>query len=426
MRKTRLARRRCLPGTGAGSLAASRWSRLVSAVIALACAGAVASSCANSDQVSSATSSTAPASTTTTTTARVSAASKVVWLCRPGVLPDPCAGGLDYTVVSSTGARTVEPASAAPNPRIDCFYVYPTISPQPGANSNLTVGPAESAVALVQASRFSQVCRVYAPMYRQLTLNALVTPGDITQATEKIAYLSLLAGWHDYMANYNDGRPVVLIGHSQGAAILIRLIAKRVDPYPAARKLLVSAILLGGNVTVPVGATVGGSFQHVPACQSATQTGCVLAYSSFLDPPPPNSLFGRVGQGVSVLSSSAPSSSLQVLCVNPTSLGGGTGALRPYFPASASLGVFGSDGATLPGISTPWVEFPGLYTATCKSAGGATWLQVNDVGGPSDSRPRVSQTLGPTWGLHLVDVNIALGNLVALVGDEAAAYEAAH
>jgi hypothetical protein len=100
--------------------------------------------------------------------------------------------------------------------------------------------------------------------------------------------------------------------------------------------------------------------------------------------------------------------------------------LQPYFPASASLGVFTSDGYTLPGISTPWVEFPGLYTASCRTAGGATWLQVNDVGGRSDRRPRVSQTLGPTWGLHLVDVNIALGNLVSIVGDEATAYEAAH
>jgi hypothetical protein len=401
---------------------------MVSGVAALACAGAVVASCANSDQVSTPSSSppsTAAASSTTITTA-APAASQVVWLCRPGLLPDPCAGNLDYTTVSSSGRRTVENASNAVNPPIDCFYVYPTISPEPGANANLTIGPAEDAAAMVQASRFSHVCRVYAPMYRQLTLNALVTPGDVTQATEKIAYLSLLAGWHDYMADFNDGRPVVLIGHSQGAAILIRLLAKRIDPYPALRKLLVSAILLGGNVTVPVGRTVGGSFQHIPACRSTTQTGCVIAYSSFLDPPPADSLFGRVGQGVSVLSSSAPASGLQVLCVNPASLGGGTGSLQPYFPASTSLAVFGSDGAPLPGISTPWVEFPGLYTATCKSAGGATWLQVDDVGGPSDTRPRVSQTLGPTWGLHLVDVNIALGNLVSIVGDESAAYEAAH
>jgi len=39
-----------------------------------------------------------------------------------------------------------------------------------------------------------------------------------------------------------------------------------------------------------------------------------------------------------------------------------------------------------------------------------------------DTRGVVTQTLGPTWGLHLVDVNISLGNLVSLVGDEGRPY----
>ena len=113
------------------------------------------------------------------------------------------------------------------------------------------------------------------------------------------------AAWQDYLAHDNHGRGVILIGHSQGAGMLIGLLRRQIDDVPATRKLLVSAMVLGGNVTVPVGQTVGGSFQHVPACTSDTQTGCVIAYSSFDQPPPADSLFGRPGQGVSNLSAGA-------------------------------------------------------------------------------------------------------------------------
>ena len=73
-------------------------------------------------------------------------------------------------------------------------------------------------------------------------------------------------------------------------------------------------------------------------------------------------------------------------------------------------------------MSTLWVEYPRLYTAECKSANGATWLQVNDVGLPGDKRPRVTEKLGPGGGLHIDDVSLALGNLVRDVSRQEAAY----
>ncbi|HTN79059.1 MAG TPA: DUF3089 domain-containing protein, partial [Acidimicrobiales bacterium] len=56
---------------------------------------------------------------------------------------------------------------------VDCFYVYPTVSTQAGPNADLTIEPAEKTVAEAQASRFSSVCNVWAPMYRQVTLSSL-------------------------------------------------------------------------------------------------------------------------------------------------------------------------------------------------------------------------------------------------------------
>jgi pimeloyl-ACP methyl ester carboxylesterase len=342
----------------------------------------------------------------------------VVWLCRPGIAANPCMANLRTTVVSADGSTSVQPARPAANPSFDCFYAYPTVSTQPTPNANLTVQPTETAVAMQQASRFSQVCRVWAPMYRQRTVANLATGLGGHRASTNIAYASLLAGWRDYLAHYNDKRPLVLIGHSQGAAMLIRLIQTQIDPNPTLRRRLVSAIILGGNVTVPNGAEVGGSFEHIPTCGSDSQTGCVIAYSSFPSPPPANSLFGRPGQGVSLQSGQTTTTGVHVVCVNPAALAGGSGLLEPYFALT-------SQQRAAAGVKTLWVEYPDLYSARCQSTGGATWLQVTDVGTASDQRPRITETLGPTWGFHLDDVNLALGNLVGDVRAQEQAYQAA-
>jgi len=307
-------------------------------------------------------------------------------------------------------------------PKFDCFYVYPTVSNQKTPNSNLLVRKPEIEAAIEQVSRFSQVCAVWAPMYRQATetsvTEGLLGQGAVAKATLRttftVAYDSLLSAWKDFLAHDDDGRPIILIGHSQGAAILIHLIAAQIDSDATLRRLLVVAILAGGNLQVPAGKTVGATFAHVPECTRASQTGCVIAYSSFPSTPPATSLFGRAGQGVSLQSGQTAKSGQQVACVNPAALGGGTGGLRPYFLTATQEGF-------TPPITTPWV-----YSATCQSHGGATWLQVTDIGAHGDTRPVVTETLGPQWGYHLDDVNLALGNLVRDVAVEEAAWIAAN
>src|SRR5580658_985177 len=240
-----------------------------------------------------------PGSTPVGSVSRTDAAG-TVWLCRPGLADDPCAGNLDATAVAGDGSTTLKPPQPAPAPAYDCFYVYPAESTQPTDNANLRVQPAETAAAISQATRFSQVCHVWAPMYRQRTEESLTKGLGSDPTADATAYASVLSGWKDYLAHFNDGRPIIFIGHSQGAAMLIRLLSSQIDTDPALRKLLVSAIILGGNVQVPVGQDVGATFQNIPGCRSAQQTGCVFAYSSFLEHPPAARLFGRPGQGVSL------------------------------------------------------------------------------------------------------------------------------
>jgi hypothetical protein len=335
-------------------------------------------------------------------------AAGTVWLCKPGLVNNPCLSNETATVELGNGSSFVEHAKPANNPPIDCFYVYPTVSGQTTQNANLNIEPEETAIAVSQASRFSQVCKVYAPMYPQ---QPFLGP-EPTPEGEAIAYAGVLSAWQEYLAKYNHGRGVVLIGHSQGSEMLNQLVKEQIDPKPALRHQLVSAVLLGGNLTVPIGGTVGGSFQHTPTCQVVWQTHCVVAYSTFLHEPPVGAFFGRT-----------ESPSLQVMCVNPTLLlqGKHAGPLLSYYPTSPFPGPLGAF-IQVPPAPTPWVATPGEYSGQCQKANRASWLQATHVGPAGDPRLVLEETLGPEWGLHLYDVNIALGNLVGLVWLQSAAY----
>jgi hypothetical protein len=363
--------------------------------------------------------------------ATASAKSGTVWLCKPGKKPDPCLENRTATVVSYAGTtreESVQKPVKHGKPPIDCFYVYPTVSEQEGPNANLEIEPQETQIAIDQASRFSQDCKVYAPMYKQLTLKAINNPASVTPEADLKAYEGVFTAFLEYMHKFNKGRGIVLIGHSQGSLMLEQLIKQAFDPNAALRKQLVSAVLLGGNVLVPEGQRVGGTFANVPSCASATETGCVLAYSSFLKEPPENSFFGRPD---SPLLGAAPPPGMEVVCVNPSLLAqnGSVGKLLPYAPTTPFPGTIGA-GSPTPTASTPWVESLGMATAQCKHENGASWLNIAlDEGLPESVVEELAahnevaeELIGPEWGLHLYDVNIALGNLVNTVAIQAQAY----
>jgi hypothetical protein len=293
---------------------------------------------------------------------------------------------------------------------VDCFYIYPTIPGSTGATPNDLDMAAdkrgEVGVLTSQFARFREVCNAYAPLYRQVRLSAIGTAEG--SAAGVLAYGDVRDAFKYYMAHFNQGRPFILIGHSQGAAHLSVLLRQEFDHDPDLRSRLVAAYLIGGRVGVPPGQVAGGDFQNTPLCESAQQTGCIVAYVAYAASAPPSGgdRFGRtVGGTVSG-------------CVNPASLSGGQAGLVNY---SAGAGVATPEGQPL---TTPYVSLPGALVARCVQRDGFTYLEVDAVQGDARTGGQLIRNL-PGWGLHLSEVSLTMGSLLDLVKSQSDAYQKA-
>lgn len=353
------------------------------------------------------------------------AAADTVWLCKPGVQPNPCRGSLETTVYSSSGeSRVVHPRNAR-RPRVDCFYVYPTVSEERGPNSDREPGRTEEAIAEYQAARFSQRCRVFAPMYRQLTLASIASPPPEEEFRRAawIAYRDVRDAFLLYMRRFNRGRGFILVGHSQGSYLLTQLIRRQVDRAPRVRRRLVSALLLGGNVTVRKGRPAGGSFRNVPVCESRSQTGCVIGFSAFNETPPDDTRFGRPGNRLAEIFDFPRGPRQEVICTNPASLRNRRAPLETLTRSEPYPGFLGvllilMYGGPPPTAPTPWLVPQDHYTGRCVRANHAHVLMVSPIGGAR----RLNPSPDDTWGLHLIDVNIALGDLIEVVAAQIRAH----
>jgi hypothetical protein len=348
------------------------------------------------------------------------------WICWPG-RADACAIDLDATVIAEDGSTTREAFHADPDAPIDCFYVYPTVSHEQTGNADFAIDAELRRVVAQQFARFAARCRLFAPVYRQVTIPGLIAEmsGKPMPMSRELPYDDVLAAWRSYLKNDNHGRGFVLVGHSQGTGVLAHLIREEIDGNPI-QSQMVSALLLGGGGRLPVKAGDAAAlvFPHTPLCRTNAEIGCIIGFSSFRAEAPP---------AVGTLFQWAPPGA-RPGCANPAALAGGSGPLDAYLSASGSS-IFSESKEpyawTDPPspIETPFVKVPGLLSARCVDDGQVVYLAVSRNAAPGGRR--VSDIKGdlifngklfPDWGLHLVDVNLTMGNLLAIVGDETRAY----
>ena len=333
------------------------------------------------------------------------------WLCRPDIEDEfnVCQRDLSTTIVFADGTRQLEESPVAENQPIDCFYVYPTSSGDVSDNSDL-IADAEIFLTNIQAARYRTVCKMYAPLYRQITIAALFSDKYYDPVISGVAYADVLDAFKFYVANAK-GRGFILIGHSQGSTHLIRLIREEIEPDAYLGSRMIAAHLIGMSVELPNDAEVGASFEDTPPCTFDEETNCFVNYVSFRDtaPPVPGQGFFDFGY--------TNSPDTRAACTHPVYLGGGRQELDAIF-SPMQLQPY-TDPALNETITTPFVKLPGLFEGECIEDDGKGYFAITINGDPDDPRVDDVEDFLPGWGLHLLDVGLVQGDLVRLAQKQA-------
>jgi pimeloyl-ACP methyl ester carboxylesterase len=344
---------------------------------------------------------------------------KALWACLPGNDPNECRNGVDLTateVLADGGTQKVTHA-ANDAPTFDCFYIYPTVATSGGGNmTNFSnIAPVLDPLR-AQAARFSRVCEVYAPLYRQVSLTASSDAGVQRQGDPTLAVGDVLNAFDTYLSKWNKGRNFVVLGHSQGTSMATVLLQQRIDNDPAVRAKLISAVLLGGAIRTPPNARVGGTFANIPTCAAPGETGCAITYVSYAREAPPvagKALFG------------AESDAGVVACTEPATLANSSGNYRgSYFTKNVSNPAFAMPGYLPSNLDTPYMLYRNFFKGTCVNRDGYSYLEIAINKAEGDVRqdpPYRNLTLESTgWGMHLVDYNLELDDLIEAVRLQAA------
>ncbi|MBW0008211.1 MAG: DUF3089 domain-containing protein [Sphingomonas sp.] len=195
------------------------------------------------------------------------------WLSRPGLN-----GPAEWTPAG------VESGNAKP---AAVFYIHPTTYLDTDRWNAPLVDGGETAFRTnlfvqSQASAFNGVGEIWAPRYRQAAFGAFLLKSEDAEKALDFAYRDVAAAFDEFVKESGD-RPIILAGHSQGALHLERLLKEKVAGTPLAKRV-VAAYVVGWPISKKSDLPALG----LPACRAGDQSGCVLSWMTFGDPPNPD------------------------------------------------------------------------------------------------------------------------------------------
>lgn len=275
----------------------------------------------------------------------------------------------------------------------DVFYIHPTTyRGRENWNQDLALKEwndfTDNSVINRQAAAFNACCRIYAPRYRQAASAALYAKDDSGDKAREVGYQDVKAAFQYYVDHFNDGRPFILAGHSQGAFYIQRLIEDLIDASTL-RPQLVAIYAVG--VGFPEGVFTR-QYKTIPPCARPDDTGCLVSWNTF----------ARGGDGAATAARNADRyaekygtrEGSDTLCINPLTFD------RERLDAPASM-----NGGALPGAAGPG-PLPGLKIgligATCE--GGMLYADV-----PADDA--FSLFMLPGGVLHFHDFDFFFKNI---------------
>ncbi len=164
---------------------------------------------------------------------------------------------------------------------IDAFFIHPTTLVDDADDRwNATIDDSllnkktDYTTILYQASVFNKNCRIFCPRYRQAHLRSFYTDNKYEAAKAfEIAYSDIKNAFEYYLANLNNGRPIIIASHSQGTMHAGRLLKEFFENKPL-QKQLVCAYLIG----MPISETY---FTKIPPCKDSMATGCFVSWRTF-------------------------------------------------------------------------------------------------------------------------------------------------
>lgn len=258
------------------------------------------------------------------------------------------------------GASIAVPANIdgpARSADVDVFYIHPTTDRstqrwnQPLSDQEVNAWTDASVIAR-QAGVFNGCCRIFAPRYRQATRLAFTNMAGDGQKAFDLAYGDVRRAFDLYMKRDNAGRPFILVGHSQGASHLMRLLADRIDGSPV-RDRMVAAYVVGVNLSE---GDFPRTYKTLSICAKPADTGCVIAWNA-VTPETDLALMGKANaQRFVTLYGDVPGQT--PVCVNPLTFDRD----RPAAPATDSLGAVPGD----PGTGPLRATMPGSVAARCE------------------------------------------------------------
>lgn len=174
---------------------------------------------------------------------------------------------------------------AVPTKAVDVFYLYPTVY-QKKTKEDLNICNVDNPDMLkisqlafaYQASAFAPTANLYAPYYRQAdaayTLQLpLAEQGKVVGG---IPATDGLAAFDYYIKNYNQGRPFILAGHSQGSNILLYLLSDYMKQNPKVYARMIAAYVIGYSITPEYLA----QNPHLKFAKGPEDTGVIVSYNT--------------------------------------------------------------------------------------------------------------------------------------------------
>ena len=322
-----------------------------------------------------------------------------LWFSRPGIgLDDPA-----RWQPAVRGEDRAAPSPASPRDRdYAVFFVHPTSyysraqwnAPRDDEEANNTARLFIRGLA----SPFNQASEIWAPRYRQAAIGAFLTDRPEAQRALDAAYGDVAQAFDFFKQSIGDDTPIVLVGHSQGALHMMRLLQEKMDD-PGLRERLVAAYIIGWPISIDHDLPALG----VPACATPSQSGCILSWSTFAEPADPSALLDTysASKGLDGVQRGASA----ILCTNPL-----TGQIGGEADAAANLGALVPDGDLSNGEIVP-----GYVPARCDDRG---LLLIGDP-------PEMGSYVLPGNNYHVYDIPLFWANTKADVQRRVSAWQPA-